>query len=107
VEWSISWSSVTYPGPCRIWSPGLGWRGAYISTSTGPDPWGNRYGCTTVWLNPGSDVTTAASKGTNNDAYCLTAGADGVVDTKIASNGNGAVDIEGDDIMYVFQGNTR
>jgi type II secretory pathway pseudopilin PulG len=101
-----AYSTVTFPaagGP----HTGLGWRGAYINTSTGPDPWGTRYACTTVWLNPSSDVTVAASKGTNNDAYCLSAGADTTVDTDMDSTANGAVSLQGDDVAFVFQGNTR
>jgi type II secretory pathway pseudopilin PulG len=97
---------VTFPaaaGPV----PGLGWRGGYLSNSTGPDPWGVRYGCTTVWLNPGSDVVVAASKGTNNDTFCLSAGADGNVDTDIESSVNGGVVAGGDDAIYVIQGTTR
>jgi type II secretory pathway pseudopilin PulG len=100
-----AYATVTYPaagGP----RPGLGWRGGYMSTATGPDPWGNRYGCTTVWINPGSDATTTG-KGTNNDTFCLTAGADGNVDTDIDSNANGGVAVGGDDLVYVIQGNTR
>jgi hypothetical protein len=101
-----AYSTVTFPaagGP----RTGLGWRGAYINTGTGPDPWGTRYGCTTVWLNQSSDVTVAANKGTNNDAFCLSAGGDSVVDTDIDSTANGAVSVQGDDIAFVFQGNTR
>jgi len=101
-----AYSVVSFPsggGP----RAGLGWRGGYISTSTGPDPWGNRYGCTTVWLGPGSDVTLAANKGTNNDTFCLTAGADGVAETRMYSSADGAVTVQGDDVLYVFQGNTR
>lgn len=85
---------------------GLGWRGAYISNSTGPDPWGNRYGCNTVFLNPGSDVTSSTHKGTNHDVFCLSAGADGNVDTDMESTNSAAV-VGGDDILYVFQGSTR
>jgi hypothetical protein len=85
--------------------PGLGWRGGYLSTSTGPDPWGNRYGCTTVWLNPGSNATTTG-KGTNKDTFCLTAGADGTVDTDMDGT-NGGVVVAGDDLIFVMQGNTR
>jgi type II secretory pathway pseudopilin PulG len=99
------YAGVTYPaagGP----RSGLGWRGGYLSTATGSDPWGNRYACTTVWLNPGSDATTTG-KGTNNDTFCLTAGADGNVDTDIDSNANGGVAVGGDDLVYVVQGNTR
>jgi hypothetical protein len=60
-----------------------------------------------VWLNPGSDVTVAANKGTNNDAFCLSAGQDGNVDTDIESSANGGVVVAGDDAVYVIQGTTR
>ena len=96
-------SSPAASGP----RPALGWRGGYLANSTGPDPWGVRYACTTVWLNPGSDVTVPASKGTNHDAYCLSAGADGNVDTDIESSANGGVAVLGDDIIFIIQGTTR
>jgi type II secretory pathway pseudopilin PulG len=99
-----AYSSVVFPaagGP----KPGLGWRGGYLSGSTGPDPWGNRYGCATVWMNAGSDALTT-NKGTNKDAFCMTAGTDGVADTDMDGNGTGVV-VGGDDLMYVIQGNSR
>jgi type II secretory pathway pseudopilin PulG len=98
------YATVSFPasgGP----KPGLGWRGGYLSTSTGPDPWGNRYGCTTVWLNPGSN-NGAGFEGTNKDAFCLTVGADGNASTDMDGNGSGVV-VGGDDLIYVMQGNTR
>jgi type II secretory pathway pseudopilin PulG len=101
---SKPYASVVFPaagGP----RPGLGWRGGYLSTNTGPDPWGNRYGCTTVWLNPGADNETTG-KGTNKDTFCLTAGSDGNVDTDMDGNGTGVV-VGGDDLIFVLQGNTR
>jgi hypothetical protein len=101
---ATGYASVTFPasgGP----RPGLGWRGGYLSSATGPDPWGNRYGCATVWINPGSDNTTTG-KGSNKDAFCLTAGADGNVDTDMDGNATGVV-VGGDDLIYVIQGNTR
>jgi hypothetical protein len=58
-------------------------------------------------MNPSSDVIVAANKGTNMDAFCLSAGADGNVDTDIESTANGGVALAGDDIVYVFQGTTR
>jgi type II secretory pathway pseudopilin PulG len=97
---------VTFPAPAGP-VPGLGWRGGYLSNLSGPDPWGVRYACATVWLNPGSDVTVPASKGTNNDAFCLSAGQDGNVDTDIESSVNGGVVVGGDDAIYVIQGATR
>jgi hypothetical protein len=48
-----------------------------------------------------------ASKGTNNDAYCLSAGGDGNVDTDMDSTANGGLAVTGDDIIYVIQGTTR
>jgi hypothetical protein len=66
-----------------------------------------RYACATVWFNPGSDVTVAANKGTNHDTFCLSAGADGNVDTDIESSANGGVAVSGDDAIYVIQGTTR
>ena len=101
-----AYTTVVFPasgGP----RPGLGWRGGYLSTATGPDPWGVRYACTTVWLNPASDTTLATAKGTNNDAFCLAAGADGNVDTDMDSSANGGVAVGGDDLIFVIQGNTR
>jgi type II secretory pathway pseudopilin PulG len=100
------YTTVTFPAPAGP-VPGLGWRGGYLSNLTGPDPWGVRYACATVWLNPGSDVTVAANKGTNNDAFCLSAGQDGNVDTDIESSANGGVVVAGDDAVYVIQGTTR
>lgn len=97
---------VTFPAPAGP-VPGLGWRGGYLSNLSGPDPWGVRYACATVWMNPGSDVTVAANKGTNNDAFCLSAGQDGNVDTDIESTVNGGVVVGGDDAVYVIQGTTR
>jgi type II secretory pathway pseudopilin PulG len=97
---------VTFPAPAGP-VPGLGWRGGYLSNLTGPDPWGVRYACATVWLNPSSDVVVAANRGTNNDAFCLSAGADGNVDTDIESSVNGGVAVGGDDAIYVIQGTTR
>jgi type II secretory pathway pseudopilin PulG len=103
---SNAYTAVTFPAPAGP-RPGLGWRGGYLSNSTGPDPWGVRYACATVWLNPSSDVTVPGSKGTNNDAYCLSAGADGNVDTDIESSVNGGVAVLGDDIIFIIQGTTR
>jgi type II secretory pathway pseudopilin PulG len=97
---------VTFPAPAGP-VPGLGWRGGYLSNLSGPDPWGVRYACATVWMNPGSDVTLPANKGTNNDTFCLSAGQDGNVDTDIESSVNGGVVVGGDDAIYVIQGATR
>ena len=93
---------VTFPaaGGPRV---GLGWRGAYVTGPIGPDPWGNRYAADTVFLSPSSDSVT---KGTNFDAFVLSAGADGTVDTDMDAVGGGTTP-GGDDLVYVLTGNTR
>ena len=101
-----AYTVVTFPAPAGP-VPGLGWRGGYLSNLTGPDPWGVRYACATVWMNPASNVVVAANRGTNHDAFCLSAGQDGNVDTDIESTVNGGVATLGDDVIYVFQGATR
>lgn len=101
-----AYTAVAFPAPSGP-RPGLGWRGGYLSGATGPDPWGVRFACTTMWLNPSSDVATPADKGTNHDAFCLSAGADGNVDTDMESSADGGVTVLGDDIIYIIQGTTR
>lgn len=88
------------PGGPRV---GLGWRGPYLSTPIGPDPWGHRYASTTVYLNPSTDATT---KGTNFNVIVLSAGADGNVDTQMAEGSTGTT-TAGDDLVYVLSGGTR
>jgi type II secretory pathway pseudopilin PulG len=91
------------PGGPRV---GLGWRGAYLTGPIGPDPWGNRYAANTVFMNPSSDSTV---KGSNFDAFVLSAGADGHVDTDMEGNGatSGGTTPQGDDLIYVMSGSTR
>jgi type II secretory pathway pseudopilin PulG len=100
------YSLVVFPaaGGPRV---GLGWRGAYLTGPIGPDPWGNRYGANTVFLNPSADA--GAATGTNFDAFVLSAGADGVVATDMEGNGaaSGGTSAGGDDIVYVMTGATR
>jgi type II secretory pathway pseudopilin PulG len=87
---------------------GLGWRGAYLTGPIGPDPWGNRYGANTVFLNPSSD-STGTGVGTNFDVFVLSAGGDGVVATDMEGNGltSAGTTAGGDDVIYVLSGTTR
>jgi type II secretory pathway pseudopilin PulG len=102
---AVPYPQVPFPAPGgpRV---GLGWRGAYLTGPIGPDPWGNRYGANTVFLNPSSDST---AKGTNFDVFVLSAGSDGNVDTDMEGNGvtSGGTTPLGDDLIYVVSGNTR
>ena len=87
---------------------GLGWRGSYINGPIGPDPWGNRYAATTVFLSPSSD-STGVNAGTNFDAFVFSAGPDGVAATDMEGTGitSGGTTPGGDDLVFVFSGNTR
>ena len=100
------YAQVAFPaaGGPRV---GLGWRGAYLTGAIGPDPWGNRYGANTVFLNPAADANGAT--GTNFDVFVLSAGADGVVATDMEGNGatSGGTTAGGDDVIYIVTGNTR
>jgi type II secretory pathway pseudopilin PulG len=102
---AASYPQVVFPAPGgpRV---GLGWRGAYLTGPIGPDPWGNRYGANTVFLNPSSE---SSAKGTNFDVFVLSAGSDGNVDTDMEGNGvtSGGTTPQGDDLIYVVSGNTR
>ena len=74
-------------------SMGMGWRGAYLS-AIGPDPWGNHYMVNSVFLNnPGLRRPY--------NTVCLSAGADGIVDTPFAAVGTKRL---GDDFTYVISG---
>jgi type II secretory pathway pseudopilin PulG len=100
------YSLVTFPaaGGPRV---GLGWRGAYLTGPIGPDPWGNRYGANTVFLNAAANATGAT--GTNQDAFVLSAGNDGVVSTDMEGTGalSSGTRAEGDDVIFVISGTTR
>lgn len=95
------------PGP----QFGLGWRGAYLSSPVGADGWGTRYLATTVFLAVASDATDAVSEGGrkggwSRDAFCISAGANGLFETPFA-HPNGGTPRGGDDYVYVFAGDTR
>jgi type II secretory pathway pseudopilin PulG len=98
---------VTFPASAGP-RGGLGWRGAYLTPPIGPDPWGGRYAATTVFLNPSSD-STGTGNGTNFDAFVLSAGPDGTVATDMEGNGltSGGTTPGGDDLIFIFSGNTR
>ncbi len=82
------------------------WRGPYITAPIDPDPWGNRYACNVVYLDPVADSGngSAASNGFEEDCVVLSAGPDEEVDTAYSVDGLTPGD---DDILYTVSANSR
>jgi hypothetical protein len=96
------------PGP----SFGLGWRGAYLSPSIGPDPWGRRYLVNTVFLAVATDAASGfgegqRSGGWSRDVICLSAGPNGSYETAFGGTEAGGTARRGDDVVFVVSGGTR
>lgn len=90
----------------------LGWRGAYLSPSIGPDPWGRRYLVNTVFLAVASDASSGfgegqRSGGWSRDVICLSAGPNGVYETAFGGTEAGGTASRGDDVVFVVSGGTR
>jgi type II secretory pathway pseudopilin PulG len=62
-----------WPAPTGI--DRAGWRGAYLRTAPGADPWGHRYAVNVRYLN------------TRNDVIVVSAGPNGVVETPFTGRG--------------------
>jgi type II secretory pathway pseudopilin PulG len=100
--------SDDYAGP----GTGLGWRGAYLSSPVGPDPWGHRYLVNTVFLAVARDADAGGGEGQRNggwshDTFCISAGPNGQYETPFAGNATHGVDRRGDDLLFVISGDTR
>lgn len=63
----------------------FGWRGAYLGTDISADPWGRRLAANVEFL--GSPGGSAEPNGSVNSVMVLSAGPNGVVETKFASAG--------------------
>jgi hypothetical protein len=90
----------------------LGWRGAYLSSPIGPDPWGHRYLVNSVFLAVAVDAEGGTGEGKksggwSNDTFCISAGPNGLYETAFGGNGKGGVTREGDDFIYIISGDTR
>jgi hypothetical protein len=91
---------------------GLGWRGAYLSPSIGPDPWGRRYLVNTVFLAVATDASSGfdegqRSGGWSHDVICLSAGPNGMYETAFGGTEAGGTARRGDDVVFVVSGGTR
>lgn len=93
---------------------GLGWRGAYMSSPIGADPWGKVYLANTAFLSVASDATAGTAEGNkaggwSHDVLVISAGPNGVFDTAIAVAGATprGTTRAGDDLIYIVSGDTR
>lgn len=92
---------------------GRGWRGAYVSSPVGPDPWGHRYSVNSMFLSPASDATDAAGEGGSGwtyDTVCISAGRNETLETEYRVEGSGGfrgTSRGGDDFIYVIAGSSR
>lgn len=90
----------------------LGWRGAYLSSPIGPDPWGNRYLVNTVFLATARDANQGIGEGEmsggwSHDVFCLSAGRNSLFETAFGGNQFGGTSRGGDDFIYVISGSSR
>jgi hypothetical protein len=92
----------------------MGWRGAYMQSPVGPDPWGRRYLVNTAFLAVAHDATIGfgegqRSGGWDHDVFCLSAGFNGLYETFYGGSSpfNGGTSRGGDDYVYIIQGSTR
>jgi hypothetical protein len=91
---------------------GLGWRGAYLASPIGPDPWGHRYLVNSVFLSVAKDAAWGTGEGQKSggwskDVFCISAGPNNRFETAFGGNGNGGTTREGDDFIYIISGDTR
>jgi type II secretory pathway pseudopilin PulG len=91
---------------------GAGWRGAYLSPSIGPDPWGRRYLVNSAFLAVASDAAAGDGEGQRSggwtrDVVCLSAGPNGLYETAFFGTEAGGTASRGDDLVFVISGGTR
>jgi hypothetical protein len=100
--------SSDFAGP----GTGMGWRGAYLSSPVGPDPWGHRYLVNTVFLAVARDAAAGTGEGQrsggwSHDTYCISGGPNGQFETPFAGNATHGVYRRGDDLIFIISGDTR
>ena len=83
------------------------WRGAYLPSPIGPDPWGTRYGVNVKYLGEQLmvDPTPTPSQSPQDvDVFCLSAGPNKTYETGFGGNGFGGTTRLGDDFVFVIGG---
>ena len=101
-----------YPAPSDDGPYGPGWRGAYLSSPVGPDPWGHRYLVNAVFLAVARDAAAGGGEGQRSggwsrDTFCISAGPNGQFETPFGGNATHGVDRRGDDLVFIISGGTR
>ena len=109
-----------YTGPSGSYAKGgpglgLGWRGAYVDSPMGADPWGFRYQSNTVFVNVANNAAAGTGEGQqsggwHHDLIVISAGRNGLIETPFATasgSGAGATVRGGDDVVYIVSGSTR
>jgi type II secretory pathway pseudopilin PulG len=90
---------------------GLGWRGAYMASPIGPDPWGRKYLVNSGFLGVAVDATPESEGywGWDRDVFCISGGPNEHFETPF--QGNGApfygTTRRGDEFIFIIQGSTR
>lgn len=119
LAWQMTENTPLYPVPAPdaflMSGPafGLGWRGAYLSSPIGPDPWGKQYLVNTMFLSVGSNSAApagtegAANGGWNRDVFCVSPGFNRIYETPFGGNAAFGTQRGGDDFIYVISGSTR
>jgi len=108
-EQLITNSSASGPGPNYPYPPAgsawpvgpafnIGWRGAYLSTSIGPDPYGTPYLVNSAFLNVPKGGTRH-----NYDAFCISAGPNRYFETAFKQLGAAPA---ADDFITIISGGT-
>lgn len=112
-------SGPRYPTPGTLGTfdrPGphfnLGWRGAYLSSPVGPDPWGRRYLVNTVFLSTARDANWGTGEGEvsggwSHDVFCVSGGRNTLYETWFGGNQFSGTSRGGDDFVYVISGSSR
>jgi len=112
-------NGANYPSPSQLGTYtavgpqfGLGWRGAYLAPPISQDPWGHKYLVNSVFLSVARNATPGTGEGQrsggwSNDAFCISAGPNGLYQTALGGNGSGGVNRRGDDFLFIISGDTR
>jgi hypothetical protein len=92
---------------------GLGWRGAYLASPVGPDPWGRMYQSNTIFVGVATNASAGVTEGLLSggwikDVIVVSSGRNGTMETPFAGSTNGGTGAtNSDDVFYVISGSTR
>jgi hypothetical protein len=92
------------PDGAALYNAEHAWRGPYVAGPIPADPWGNRYAVNVEYLAraPSASPYTAPS-GNVNDVFVISAGSNGIVETRYDTDGA----TNGNDVIYIIAGGSR